>query len=189
MAVKNILKYLRRTKDMFLVYGGVTEELVVRCHTDASFNTDRDDSRSQSGYVFTLNGGDIAWKSSKQEVVALSTIESEYIVASEAAQEVDWMKKFIRDLEVVPSIKNAIEMLCDNTGAISIAKDPMVTNKTRHIQRKYNFIRQELELGNVFIGKVHTDENLADPFTDPLSQNKFEGHAKGIGLRIASDWI
>ncbi|KAI3515961.1 hypothetical protein L1887_14868 [Cichorium endivia] len=141
MAVKNILKYLRRTKVMFLVYGGVNEELVVRCYTDASFNTDRDDSRSQSGYVFTVNGGAIAWKSSKQEVAALSTTESEYIDASEANQEVDWMKKFIGDLEVVPTIKNAIEMFCDNTGAIAIAGDPMVTKRTRHIQRRYNFIR------------------------------------------------
>ncbi|KAI3503921.1 hypothetical protein L1887_32413 [Cichorium endivia] len=189
MAVKNILKYLRRTKDMFVVYGGVNEELAVRCYTDASFNTDRDDSRSQSGYVFTLNGGAIAWKSSKQEVVALSTTESEYIAASEATQEVDWMKKFIGDLEVVPTIKNAIEMFCDNTGAIAIAIDPMVTKRTRHIQRRYNFIRQELELGNIQIENIHTEDNLADPFTKPLSQNKFEIHAKGIGLRLSSDWI
>lgn len=174
---------------MFLVYGGVKEELVVRCYTDASFNTDKDDSKSQSGYVFTLNGGAIAWKSSKQSVVALSTTESEYIAASEAAQEVGWMKKFISDLVVVPSIHNPIEMLCDNTGAIAIAREPMVTNKTRHIQRKFHFIRQELELGNVFMNKVHTDENLADPFTKSLPQNKFEIHAKGIGLRLASEWL
>ena len=54
-AVKNILKYLRRTKDLFLVYG-VEEELIVKGYTDASFQTDKDDSRSQSGYVFCLNG-------------------------------------------------------------------------------------------------------------------------------------
>ena len=87
------------------------EKLVVRCYTDASFNTDKDDSKSQSGYLFTLNGGAIAWKSSKQSVVALSTTESEYIAASEAAQKVGWMKKFISDLVVVPSIHNPIEML------------------------------------------------------------------------------
>ncbi|PKI67805.1 hypothetical protein CRG98_011778 [Punica granatum] len=64
IAVKNILKYLRRTKEMFLVYGG-EEELVVRGYTDASFQSDKDDSRSQSGYVFCLNGGAVSWKSSK----------------------------------------------------------------------------------------------------------------------------
>src|SRR5688572_12416930 len=80
-AVKNILKYLRRTKDMFLVYGG-EEELVVTGYTDASFQTDRDDSKSQSGFVFALNGGAVSWKSSKQETVVDSTTEAEYIVAA-----------------------------------------------------------------------------------------------------------
>ncbi|XP_035831876.1 secreted RxLR effector protein 161-like [Helianthus annuus] len=78
-AVKNILKYLRRTKDMSLVFGGVEEELTIRCYTDASFQTNRDDSRSQSGFVFIVNGGAISWKSSKQSVVADSTTESEIL--------------------------------------------------------------------------------------------------------------
>jgi hypothetical protein len=67
-------KYLRRTKGMFLVYGG-EEELVVTGYTDASFQTDQDDSKSQSGYVFTINSGDVSWKSSKQETVTDSTTE------------------------------------------------------------------------------------------------------------------
>ncbi|PKI59742.1 hypothetical protein CRG98_019845 [Punica granatum] len=74
------------TKEMFLVYGG-EEELVVRGYTDASFQTDKNDSRSQSGYVFCLNGGVVSWKSSKQETVADSTTEAEYIAASNAAKE------------------------------------------------------------------------------------------------------
>src|SRR4051812_46798510 len=81
--VKSILKYLRRTKDMFLVYGG-EDELVVKGYNDASFQTDRDDFRSQSGYVFILNGGAVSWKSSKQETLVDSTIEAEYLAASEA---------------------------------------------------------------------------------------------------------
>ncbi|XP_042752466.1 secreted RxLR effector protein 161-like [Lactuca sativa] len=138
-AVKNILTDLRRTKDMFMVYGGVEEELTVRCYTGrcytgAGFNTDRGNLRSQSRYVFTLNRRAISWKSSKQEVVALSTTESEYIVACEAAQEVDSVRKFISDLGVVPSIKSSIKILCDNIGSTAIAREPMVTKKTRHIQ-------------------------------------------------------
>ena len=70
---------------MFLVYGG-SEELVVKGYTDASFQTDQDDSKSQSGYVFCLNGGVVSWKSSKQETVADSTIEAEYIAALESCK-------------------------------------------------------------------------------------------------------
>ncbi|KAK1648462.1 hypothetical protein QYE76_066267 [Lolium multiflorum] len=83
-AVKNILKYLKRTKDMFLCYGG-DQELVVTSYTDASWNTDPDDSKSQSGYVFILNGAAVSWASSKQCTVAKSSTESEYIAASEAS--------------------------------------------------------------------------------------------------------
>ena len=71
---------------MFLVYGG-DEELVVKGYVDASFDTDPDDSKSQTGYVFILNGGAVSWCSSKQSVVAGSKCEEEYIAALEGANE------------------------------------------------------------------------------------------------------
>ena len=95
-AVKNILKYLKRTKDMFLVYGG-EKEFIVNGYVHASFDTDPDDSKSQTGYIFLLNGGAVSWCSSKQSIVAGSTCEAEYIAASEAANEEVWMKEFISD--------------------------------------------------------------------------------------------
>ncbi|GJW05379.1 retrotransposon protein, putative, ty1-copia subclass [Tanacetum coccineum] len=80
IAVKNILKYLKNTKDMFLVYGGNPEvKLRVDCYCDAGFKTDRDDIKSQTGYVFILNGGAMDWKSSKQSTTAMSATEAEYI--------------------------------------------------------------------------------------------------------------
>ena len=88
---------------MFLIYGG-DKELIVNGYVDASFDTDPDDSKSQTGYVFTLNGGAVSWCSSKQSVVAGSTCEAEYIAASEAANEEVWMKEFISYLGVIPSI-------------------------------------------------------------------------------------
>ncbi|KAL0373260.1 UNVERIFIED_CONTAM: Retrovirus-related Pol polyprotein from transposon TNT 1-94 [Sesamum radiatum] len=84
-AVKNILKYLRRTKDVFLIYVG--GELILEGYSDASFQSDDDDAKSQSGFVFKLNGGVVAWKSPKQDTTADSTTEAEYIAASEAAKE------------------------------------------------------------------------------------------------------
>ena len=112
---------------------------------------DRDDSRSQSGYVLTLNGGAIIWRSSKQQVVALSTTESEYIAASEAAKEAAWMKKFITDLKVVPSIEKPIEIHCENSGAIAQAKEPRSHHRTKHIQRSFHYIREIVERGDVVI--------------------------------------
>ncbi|KAL0311620.1 UNVERIFIED_CONTAM: Retrovirus-related Pol polyprotein from transposon TNT 1-94 [Sesamum angustifolium] len=84
IAVKTILTYLRRTKNVFLVYGG--GELILEDFSDASFQSDDDDAKSQSGFVFKLNVGVVAWKSSKQDTTPDSTTEIEYIVASEAAK-------------------------------------------------------------------------------------------------------
>ncbi|VFQ92433.1 unnamed protein product [Cuscuta campestris] len=120
---RNILKYLRNTKDAFLVYGD-EEELKVIGYTDASFQTDRDDYKSQAGYVFCLNGGAFSWKSSKQDTTADSTTEAEYMAPAEAAKEGVWIKKFISEHGVVPSINDPIPLFCNNTGAIAQAKEP-----------------------------------------------------------------
>nr|GEY22760.1 retrovirus-related Pol poly from transposon TNT 1-94 [Tanacetum cinerariifolium] len=86
-AVKHILKYLRNTKDTFLVYGSDPEaELRVNCYYDAGFETDKDDTKSQTRYIFVLNGGAVVWKSSKQSTTAQHATEAEYIDASEAAK-------------------------------------------------------------------------------------------------------
>ncbi|KAJ9547882.1 hypothetical protein OSB04_020425 [Centaurea solstitialis] len=185
-AVKNILKYLRRTKEMFLVYGGA-EELSVKGYTDASFQTDRDDSCSQSGFVFLLNDGAVSWRSSKQSTVADSTTEAEYIAVNEAAKEAVWMKKFIGDLGVVPSIQDPIEIFCDNEGAVILAKEPRSHKRTRHILRKFHYVRKVVEDRDIIISRVGTDGNLADPFTKPLSQTKHDAHTRSIGIRFASD--
>src|SRR3954469_8958973 len=100
---------------MFLVYGG-EDELVVKGYTDASFQTDMDDFRSQYGYVFIMNGGAMSWKSSKQEMLADSTTEAEYLAASEASKEGVWIRDFISLLGVVPDSANPLDLYCDNSG-------------------------------------------------------------------------
>ncbi|KAL0427890.1 UNVERIFIED_CONTAM: Retrovirus-related Pol polyprotein from transposon TNT 1-94 [Sesamum latifolium] len=84
-SVKSILKYLKRTKDMFLIYDG--GELILKGYSDAIFQLDDDDAKSQSGFVFKLNGGMVACKSFKQDTTSDSTTEAEYIAASEATKE------------------------------------------------------------------------------------------------------
>ncbi|KAK8501403.1 hypothetical protein V6N12_047138 [Hibiscus sabdariffa] len=185
--VKNILKHLRRTKDVFLVYRG-EEELRIKGYTDASFQTDKDDSRSQSGFVFCLNGGVVSWKSSKQDTVADSTTEAEYITASEAAKEAVWIKKFITGLGVVPSISDVVDLYCDNNGAIAQAKEFRSHQRSKHILRRFHLIWEIIDRGDVEICKVHTDDNMADPLTKPLAQQKYDRHADSLSIRHVSDW-
>jgi hypothetical protein len=137
--VKNILKYLRRTKYVFLVYGG-EEELTVKGYTDARFQTNKDDSKSQSGFVFTLNGGAVSWKSSKQDTVADSTTEAEYIAALEAAKEGVWMRKFLIERGVFPNAFSPLNLYSDNNGAIALAKEPRNHQKKKHVLRKFHLI-------------------------------------------------
>ncbi|KAK1697773.1 hypothetical protein QYE76_014470 [Lolium multiflorum] len=176
-AVKNILKYLKRTKDMFLCYGG-DQELVVTSYTDASWNTDPDDSKSQSRVY--IEWCRISWASSKQCTVAKSSTESEYIAASSEAV---WMKRFIVELGVVPSALDPLVIYCDNMGAIANAQEPRSHKRLKHIKLRYHSIREYIEDGEVKICKVHTDLNVADPLTKALPRAKHDQHQNAMGVR------
>ena len=188
IAVKNILKYLRRTKDTFLVFGGESE-LRVKSYTDASFQTDPDDFKSQSGFVYILNGGAISWKSSKQDTVADSTTEAEYIAASEAAKEGCWIKKFVEELGVVSTIVDPIELYCDNNGAIAQAKEPRSHQRSKHVLRRYHLIREIVARKDVKISRVDSEDNTADPLTKPMTQAKHAEHMISMGLRHMGEWL
>ncbi|KAL0433828.1 UNVERIFIED_CONTAM: Retrovirus-related Pol polyprotein from transposon TNT 1-94 [Sesamum latifolium] len=139
-AIKSILKYLKRTKDMILIYGG--GELILKSYSDATVQSDDYDAKSQSDFVLKLNGGVVAWKSFKQDTTADSTTEAEYIAASEAAKEAVWMKNYIQELGVVPSIAEPIVIFCDNKGAIAQAKEPRSHHRSKHILRRYHLLRE-----------------------------------------------
>ncbi|KAM2728531.1 hypothetical protein EV1_000013 [Malus domestica] len=187
-AVKTVLKYLRRTKDMFLVYGGAAE-LRVEGYTDADFQSDVDDRSSNSGYVFTLNGGAVSWKSKKQSVIADSTTEAEYVATAEAGKEAFWMKKFITELGVVPTITSPVTLYCDNNGAIAQAKEPRAHQKNKHFDRRFNIIRRYAAEGKVNILKVASADNVADPLTKPMSQIQLDRHMDKMGIRYMGRWL
>ncbi|GJY54565.1 retrotransposon protein, putative, ty1-copia subclass [Tanacetum coccineum] len=124
-------------------------------------------------------------KSAKQSTISMSS--TEYIVVAEASMEAFWMRKFIDGLgNVMLSNKRPMEMLCDNAPAIAIANDPRIIRGARHYQRKYHYVREVIQAGEIVLKKVHTDDNLAYPFTKPMSYNKHFEHAMGIGVCHAS---
>nr|GEW84488.1 retrotransposon protein, putative, Ty1-copia subclass [Tanacetum cinerariifolium] len=99
VAVKYILKYLRNTRDMFLMYEGKPDtELIVTSFCDASWQCDKNDTKSQTGYVFVVDRGAVDWKSKKQTTISMHSAQAEYVAASEAAMEAVWIRKFVRDL-------------------------------------------------------------------------------------------
>ena len=107
-----------------MIYGGQEGELVISGYTDAGFQSDLDDFRSQSGFVFCLNRGPVSWRSSKKDTVADSNTKAKYIAALDAAKEAVWIKNFIFRLGVIPSITKLVDVYCDNNGAIAQSKEP-----------------------------------------------------------------
>nr|GEY28843.1 retrotransposon protein, putative, Ty1-copia subclass [Tanacetum cinerariifolium] len=126
--------------------------------------------------------------SSKQSTTAQHATEAEYIAASEAAKEAVWIRKFIDELGIVPSNDYPIKMNCDNSAAIIMAKESGIQKGAIHFKRKYHYVRDCIETGKIDIVKVHTDDNLADPFTKALVDPKLTRHARSIGLRPASSF-
>nr|GFA97472.1 putative retrotransposon protein [Tanacetum cinerariifolium] len=125
-------------------------ELQVKCYYDAGFETNRDDTKSQTRYVFTMNGGAIVWKSSKQSTTAQHATKAEYIAATEAAKEAVWIRKFVDELGLVPSNNYPIEMNCDNTAAaIYMAKKPGIMKGATHSQRKFHYVCECVETGEI----------------------------------------
>ena len=186
--VKSILKYLRRTKDLILSYG-CSEELNIQGYTDSDFQSDIDDRKSTSGFIFICNGGAVSWKSSKQATTADSTTEAEYIAASEAAKEAVWMRKFVSELGVVPNMAYPISIFCDNTGAIAQAKEPRAHQKSKHIQRKYHILREFVGAGEIIVQKVASADNVADPLTKAMTQKQLDHHLEKMGIKYFSEWL
>ena len=119
-AVKHILKYLRRTRDYMLVYHG--DELAPIGYIDSDFQSDADLRKSTSEYIFTLGGAAVSWRSIKQSRIADSNMEVEYVVASEAAKEAVWIRKFLMELGVIAKAVDPMILYCDNSGVVAQAK-------------------------------------------------------------------
>ncbi|KAL0463026.1 UNVERIFIED_CONTAM: Secreted RxLR effector protein [Sesamum latifolium] len=185
--VKSILKYVKRTKYMFLIYG--SGELILEGYSDASFQLDDDDAKSQSGFVFKLNGGVVAWKSSEQDTTVDSTTEAEYIAASKAAKEAVLMKNYIQELGVVPSIAEPVLIFCDNNGAIAQAKEPRCHHRFKNILRHYHLLTEMVSRGDCRMDRVSSAKNIADPLTKPMSQVAHTQHLDKMGLRSMGDWL
>ncbi|GJU58000.1 retrotransposon protein, putative, ty1-copia subclass [Tanacetum coccineum] len=119
----------------------------------------------------------------------MSATEDEYIAASEAAMEAVWIKKFISEHGIVPTINEQIKMFYDNSAALLIANEPGVQKGAKHYHRRYHYVHECIELGEINLLKVHTDDNLADPFTKALPKGKLTQHARSIGLCLASSFM
>ncbi|GKB78481.1 hypothetical protein Tco_0945376 [Tanacetum coccineum] len=147
---------------------------------DVKWQTDKDDSRSQSGWLFLLNRGAVTWKSSKQDTVADSTCESEYIAQLLRLQRSYLDEEFLGESCSCSTYKDPIEIFYDNRVAIALTKEPKDHEKSKHIERKYHFVRSKVEEGHVIVKHIRSEDNPVDPFTKALAKSKHDEHARSI---------
>ena len=152
------------------------ESLELTAHCDADF-ANSDGSYSHSGYITYLNNtsSPISWSSRKQKLVARSSTESEYISLSEASCELLWLQSWLESLLNNSDIVfYPAKLYSDNQSAIALANTRKFTKQSKHINVKFNHVRDLKEKGIITLFHVGTDHNLADGLTKPLTNAKLQ---------------
>ena len=176
------MRYLRGTASYGIHYTGYPK--VLEGYSDANWISDADGLKATSGYIFTLGGDTVSWKSCKQTIITKSTMEVELTALDTATVEAEWLRELLGDLPVVDKPIPAISMNCDNQTVITKvhnSKDNM--NTTRHIKWRLKSIRKLINSRVIALDYVHTSKNLADQFTKGLSRNVIDSASSEMGLR------
>lgn len=179
-AVKRIFKYLKGTKDYKLVYSPDGKDEIVG-YTDADWASDSDDRKSFTGYVFTLNGGAISWASKKQQTVALSSTEAEYMAMAMGCQEATWLRQFYSEI-TFQQLSIPTTIFCDNRSALNLAKSDAYSVRTKHIDVRHHFVRDKINEGQIVIEPISTTCMIADSLTKNMSTEKQLYCSLGMGL-------
>jgi hypothetical protein len=178
--VKKVLRYLQGTKGLMMTYKR-SDSLKIVGYSDSDYA--EDDRKSTSGYVFTLAGGAISWKSSNQTVTTSSTMYAEFVACYETMGQVNWLKKFVPSLKVVDNIYRPLKLYCDNSPAVQYAQNNKLSGAAEHIDIKYYVMKDKVWDHIISLEHISTEKMLADPLTKGLPPNMFREHVAGMGLR------
>ncbi|GKA49558.1 retrovirus-related pol polyprotein from transposon TNT 1-94 [Tanacetum coccineum] len=135
--------------------------------------------KSTSGACQFLRGKLVCWSAKKQQSVAMSSAEAEYVTAAGCCANILWMKNQLSDYDI---IYEKVPIFCDNTSAISISNNPVLHSRTKHIDIRYHFIRDHVLKGNIKLHFIPTQYQLADIFTKPLDEPTFKRLIVELGM-------
>lgn len=172
-AAQRVLRYLSSTQNFGIRFlkSRIAASTNLIGFSDADWAGDPDTRRSTTGFIFTLNGAPISWKSKLQASTALSSVESEYIALCGAAREAQWIRQILSELG--SPIRLPTKIYDDNRGCISISGNNRTDARTKHIDVKYHFVRQMVHRNQIVIDYVPTQDMIADIFTKPTSHAAF----------------
>ena len=176
---KHVLRYLNGTIAHSLTFKK-SESLNLFGFCDADW-ANCSDRRSITGYVFSLShdGPLISWKSRKQQTVALSTCEAEYMALASAVQETKFLLKLLKSI-VGCELSDSVTLYCDNQSALALAKNPVQHQRSKDIDVKYHFIRGEVQKGYVQLIYVPSEKNMADIFTKGMTNVKLKSFSDSL---------
>ncbi|KAK2981146.1 hypothetical protein RJ640_028512 [Escallonia rubra] len=179
-AAKRVLRYIQGTID-YGIMNGRSKEVKLIGFCDSDFGGCKDDMKSTSGYCFTLGSGVFSWLSKKQQSVAQSSAEDEYVSAAIVTSQAIWLRRIFHDFGQKQERKT--ELFCDNKLAIAMAQNPVFNSRTRHIALKYHFIREAIEDGEIELEFCRSEEQVADIFTKALPREMFEELRQDFGVQ------
>jgi hypothetical protein len=157
---------------------------VLEGYSDANWISDANELKATSGYVFTLGGGAVSWKSCKQTILTRSTMEAELTALNTTTVEAEWLRELLMDLPTVEKLIPAILMNCDNQTVIvkvNSSKDNM--KSSRHVKRQLKCVRKLRNTAVIALDYIHTSKNLADQFAKGLSRIVIDHASMELGLR------
>ena len=167
IAAKRILRYLKKDKRLGPTYSR-NGSLTLVGYSDSDWGGDVETRKSTSGYVFTLGGAAISWTSKKQSTVALSSTEAEYMALCAAIQEAVYLRLLLSDLGYTQNEPTLIYQ--DNQGSIAMAKNAIISRRTKHVDIKYHYVREMIEAGQIRLEYIPTDKMVADCLTKPVGK-------------------
>jgi hypothetical protein len=176
------MHYLTGTMDYKIHYSG--HPTVLKGYSDANWIYDMDELYATSGYIFTLSGAAVSWRSCKQTILMRSTMKAELTTLDTTIVEVDWLCELLIDLPIIEKPLPTILMNYDNQMMIvevDNSKDNMKSSS--HIKRWLKFVRKIRNSEVVTLDYIHIEKNLANPLTKGLSCNVIDATSKDMGLR------
>jgi hypothetical protein len=180
-----VFRYLQGTRHHQLVYGwNAGQNQPLYGYSDSDWGNDVNDRRSVTGWVFLLHDGAVSWQSCKQPTVALSSVEAEYMAATQATREAVWWRAFLSELGLPPSAATTIHS--DSQGAIALSKNPEHHKRTKHIDIQHHFVREKVAAATVTLPYISTELMVADVLTKPLAAERHTELAEKMGVRGAS---
>ncbi len=184
-AAKRVIRYLKGTINLGLVYGRSTRHpppYGLIGYADSNFARDPEDRKSVIGYCFFLNGAVVSWRSKKQQTVSTSTTEAEYIALGHGAREAEWIKRFVNELEM--EVTETVILHGDNEMSIALTKNAESQRRTKHIDVQHHYIRELIEEGELTVSWIPGSQMLADEMTKALPTEPFRKHRALLGMAI-----